>query len=179
MDERFIDACEDDNLALVKSMAPSADTTSISFGLCWAAMYGHCDIVIYLVSIGADFKGYGGDGLPIRWASMNGHLPVVQYLLSLGAAISSDDVSFAADKGHFEVVKCIMETTGVGPTVMSEKCQAYFAFCKRMATQKQVRAQRTIYFWWIPICYDMTRECGKRMAVKNLQVYEQLILSNM
>jgi hypothetical protein len=33
------------------------------------------------------------------------------------------------------------------------------------------RAQKKIYFWWIPICYSLDRECGRRMAKKNYDKY--------
>lgn len=177
LDERFIDMCETGNLAEVKRLSPShsLDSPSLAFGLCWAAMYGHCDIVVYLVSLGVDFRGYGDDGLPIRWAAMNGHLPVVKQLLSVGATINPSDISIASDNGHFELVKYIMSTTGVGPTNVSQKLQDYFLFCDRMEKKKQERAQRKIYFWWIQICYDMNRECGKRMAENNFREYEKLL----
>lgn len=32
-------------------------------------------------------------------------------------------------------------------------------------------AAKKIYFWWIPICYDLNRQCGQRMALKNYQDY--------
>jgi len=31
----------------------------------------------------------------------------------------------------------------------------------------EIKAQKKIYFWWIPICYNTTRNCGQRM-MKNL-----------
>ena len=39
-------------------------------------------------------------------------------------------------------------------------------FIRIMATlyqSNQKRAQRRLYFWWIPLCYDLKRDCGKRM----------------
>ena len=101
LDELFIDMCEIGNLAEVKrqSFSHSVDSPSMTFGLCWAAMYGNCDIVVYLVSLGVDFIGYGGNGLPISWAAINGHLPVVKHLLSVGATINPLDVSLPATTG--------------------------------------------------------------------------------
>ena len=173
MDEQFIDACEIGNLDLVKSLSVSVESGSLPFAICWAAMYGNLPVVVYLVSIGADFNA--DDGLPIRWASMNGHFTVVKYLLSLGATIGPSDVSIASDNGHFEIVKYIIDTCGVSPTTLSEQYQAYLLFCSRMIEKKQIRAQKKIYFWWIPICYDMKNECGKRMANHNLQMYRQIL----
>jgi hypothetical protein len=43
-----------------------------------------------------------------------------------------------------------------------------------MKTKIRERAQKKIYFWWIPICYDITRECGQRMMQKNLEKTKEL-----
>jgi hypothetical protein len=36
-------------------------------------------------------------------------------------------------------------------------------------------AQKKIYFWWLPICYDVERESGKTMAKHNLRNYMEII----
>lgn len=36
------------------------------------------------------------------------------------------------------------------------------------------RAAKKLYYWWIQICYDITRPVGKRMAEKNYQRYVDL-----
>lgn len=36
------------------------------------------------------------------------------------------------------------------------------------------RAQRRLYFWWIRICYDMTRDCGKRMMENSWKKVEAM-----
>ena len=43
-----------------------------------------------------------------------------------------------------------------------------------MKTKIRERAQKKIYFWWIPICYDVNRETGKRMMMKNLEKAKEL-----
>ena len=50
---------------------------------------------------------------------------------------------------------------------------------KEILQRSQIRAQKKIYFWWIPICYSLDHPsgCGKRMALKNLQKFEELCLS--
>ena len=37
-----------------------------------------------------------------------------------------------------------------------------FLTYKRVLHKTRVRAAKKIYYWWIPICYDMSRECGRR-----------------
>ena len=64
-----------------------------------------------------------------------------------------------------------------GRQLSKEKGIAYFNFCQKMKDRTRIRAQKKIYFWWIQICYDMSRKCGQRMAQYNLNSYEQLIRS--
>ena len=45
-----------------------------------------------------------------------------------------------------------------------EEYIAYTDFCQRMHAKVRDRAQKKIYFWWIPICHDQNRECGKRIT---------------
>lgn len=35
-------------------------------------------------------------------------------------------------------------------------------------------ANRKLYFWWIPICYDTERECGKRMMKREWERIEKM-----
>lgn len=43
---------------------------------------------------------------------------------------------------------------------MTEK---FIRIMAKLYQSNQKRAQRRLYFWWIPICYDLNRDCGKRM----------------
>jgi len=52
--------------------------------------------------------------------------------------------------------------------------QKYVAFCGKMKIKIREQSAKKIYFWWIPICYDTTRNCGKRMMVKNLEKAKEL-----
>ena len=51
----------------------------------------------------------------------------------------------------------------------------YFSFCKRMNEKKRIKAQKKIFFWWIPICYDLTKPCGQRMALFNLFSFNEMM----
>jgi hypothetical protein len=37
--------------------------------------------------------------------------------------------------------------------------------------KNQVRAQKKIYFWWIPLCYDPNSKSGQKMAQKSYETY--------
>ena len=38
---------------------------------------------------------------------------------------------------------------------------------KRVLEKTRHRAQKKIYFWWLPICYDPRRESGQRMMFQS------------
>ena len=79
----------------------------------------------------------------------------------------------ACKEGDLERVKYLYEA-GANISKISEKHKKYILFCEKMKTKIRERAQRRIYFWWIPICYDINRECGKRMMQKNLEKAREL-----
>ncbi len=62
-----------------------------------------------------------------------------------------------------------------GKQLSTEQVDIYTTFCKKIEEKRKIRAQKIIYYWWIPICYDMKRECGKRMAQRSLKEYENMI----
>jgi hypothetical protein len=102
-------------------------------------------MVKYLIEeVGADIRNR--NDCAIYLASLNDKLQVVQYLYENGADI----------------------------TRISEKHQKYILFCEKMKRKIRERSQKRIYFWWIPICYDVSRETGKRMMLKNLEKAREL-----
>jgi hypothetical protein len=56
-----------------------------------------------------------------------------------------------------------------------EVCKRYITFYEKIQKKIRDRAQKKIYFWWIPICYDTTRDCGKRMMIKNWENTQRLL----
>ena len=141
-----------------------------------ASQNGHYEVVKYLCELGADFRS--DNDHTIRWASWSGHLPVVKYLCELGADIQSDDnyaIRKASDANHIEVVMYLYEK-GADISKISEKHRKYILFCEKMKNKIKEKAQKKIYFWWIPICYSLTHHsgCGKRMMMKNVKKAQEL-----
>jgi ankyrin repeat protein len=135
-----------------------------------ASTNGHLSIVMYLVSMGSEIRQY--EDYALRNASMNGHLDVVMYLVSLGLDIHSCEdqaVKRASENGHYEVANYLI-SIGADISKTTERYQRYILFCEKMKN----KAQKKIYFWWIPICYDVNRETGKRMMMKNLEKAKEL-----
>ena len=44
---------------------------------------------------------------------------------------------------------------------------------KKFVANVRNQAATKIYFWWIPICYDLNRACGKRMAEIQWNKYQE------
>ena len=65
-----------------------------------------------------------------------------------------------------------MEQRGVNlsvefPPYFLDLFDRYKRVLEATRNRKRNRAQKKIYFWWIPICYDITRACGQRMRDKS------------
>jgi ankyrin repeat protein len=140
----------------------------------YACENGHIEVVKFLVSLGANVRMK--DDTTLRRSAQNGHIEVVKYLCEAGADIhlyNNSAVTWASWNGHIEVVMYLYERGAdiSNITYDHEKC---ISFCEKMKQNIRHRAQKKIYFWWIPICYDITRNCGKRMMEKNLDKAKEL-----
>ena len=135
-----------------------------------ASRYGRLDLVKYFVSQGATINEC------LVQASIGGHLDVIKYLISQGANVTdySHAIHCASWNDHFDVVKYLAEQ-GAETSYIDMKSRKYLYFCYKMKEKIRIRAQKKIYFWWIPICYDVKRECGKRMAQHNFNTYKKMI----
>ena len=144
----IVQACMSGRLAVVKLLVARGAHYRYSddWPLCISARSGHLHLVDYLITKGANPRAYSD--LPLTWASKNGHLEVIKALVDAGVPIS-----LITNSNHLR----------------------YLTFCKTMALRLRERAQKKIFFWWIPICYDMTLEVGQRMFDKNLQKYMSLM----
>ena len=175
-------ACENGHVEVVKYITSQeyikhSLQISCVYALELACENGHLEVVKYLVSQGLHFRT--NEACLVQWASRNGHLEIVKYFVSQGACIRSDHdlaIRWALENDHLELVKYLL-SQGVPIARISENKKAlhYISFCKRMEENIKIRAQKIIYYWWIPICYNMLRECGQRMAQKNLESYKEII----
>lgn len=75
--------------------------------------------------------------------------------------------------GHVEVVRLLVKG-GADANMMSAFDKTVFTFYERIEEKRRIRAANKIGTWWIPICYDTSRDCGKRMMEKEWSKTEKL-----
>lgn len=141
-----------------------------------AAYNGRLTILEYLVDLGAGADVPSDNNVAVWNAARGGHLDCIKFLVSRGADITrvtedEDVMSDLSSNKKFEVVKYLVDH-GASREIIYGRTLRYIQFCDR----KKIKAQKKLYYWWIQICYNMERECGKRMAQKNLEEYKKLIL---
>lgn len=78
-----------------------------------AALYGHKDMVVFLLEQGASIETAGILGSPLQTAALMNHEPIVQLLLSYGADINSNGTTgnalhISSIKGHATIVKLLI-----------------------------------------------------------------------
>ena len=148
----IVNAATNGHLRVVKLLVESGANCSFlnDWPLCLAARGGHLSTVEYLISKGSDprIDNY----LPLRWASAHDHLELVKFL------VLNANPSTPLD------------------TFITPRQRKYISFCLEMEKKLRDRAQKKIYFWWIPICYDTARPVGTRMMHRNLAEFERLSL---
>jgi len=137
-----------------------------------ACQMGSLEKVDFLVSRGVDV---GKLGPQLCICARHGHLDCVESLIRAGANVHTDNdaaVRMASLNKHFEVVRVLCEA-GANRTLIDPKSEKYLKLIERTRN----RAQKKIYFWWIPICYDPKRDSGKRMMARSWEETHALLMS--
>jgi len=174
---QFFSACKKGNVVKVAKYIACRDNISeeVNVAVRLASLYGNLEVVKCLVANGADVRSM--DDCCVSWAAKRGHLDVVKYLVSQGADARTYNDEAASTAGNFEVAKYLVTECGANIDRVSDRCRAYIEFCERIACKNKISAQKKIYYWWIPICYDMDHPsgCGQRMAQRNLDAYLEIL----
>ena len=83
------------------------------YALRCATLYGHLDIVKYLIEKGASINIM--DDLPLRLATYNGNFKMVKYLVEKGADVSfkaNASLRWACKKGYIDIVLYLRTLAG-------------------------------------------------------------------
>jgi hypothetical protein len=134
----------------------------------------HIQIVKYIVStFELDLNSeFGSEALSKACMNVNDIWRIVHFLITKGCDPKklSDRVIRQCDWCFKYDTLYVLYSQGVVKiSTLSRMAQAYIE--KRKCVENE--AARKIYFWWIPICYDLKRECGQRMMNKILNRIEQ------
>ena len=156
-------ACENGHFEIVKYLIEKGSSSIFLFSI--ACSKGHHLILEYIISL---------YGIPLLVKShliracINDHLSIVTCLLDRNITLLEGDIKKISEKGSYEIVNYIVKKLNINQEHLSERYKTYTLFCQKMKNKNRIRAQKKIYFWWIQICYDITKPCGKRMAHHNL-----------
>jgi len=172
-------ACERGHLDVVKYLGSKGAhaTAHDNIAIIQAVINGHFEVVKYLVdNLGVNPRANKDWALCL--ASGTGRLSIVRFLCDRGANVCVDNnlpLKWASDNCHFETVEYLCKRGAQESRITNVRTLNFIMFRKKMESKQKERAQKKIYFWWIPICYDIRRECGKRMQDRNVKAYQEMI----
>jgi hypothetical protein len=140
---------------------------------------GRLEVAQFLVSIGASVSCE--ENYPLRLAAEYGFVEVVRFLCEAGADFRVDDnipIVRAIENNHLEVVRYLVEVgADRNKIAVGSRAARYLALLERTQQKIRNRAQKKIYFWWIPICYDPNRDSGKRMMARSWEETHALLMT--
>jgi len=150
--------------------------TKNSYALTISAERGQIDIVTYLLLKGAIITN-----ACLCFTALKGHFEIVNLFLDRGVDISKENfrlITWCLTQKIYKIVYDIIENRKLFvPLYILENPKYSFLYKRYVKLQKFKermlhKAATKIYFWWIPICYDVNRECGKRMMERSWQRVE-------
>jgi len=140
---------------------------------------GHLHTLVFLKSHNFDIMQQCGFGF--RIACRNGHLHIVRFYVQHN--INKEKVPHA-------IFTCLrLRIFNVAEYLLSKYSQEFFSSCFRSESMEtyekyiilkkkfEHKAATKIYFWWIPICYDVNRDCGKRMMERSWERVQKIYLT--
>lgn len=137
-----------------------------NYALRVASIHGYFEIVKILIDNGSE-----NHPAALLFATEFNHAKIVTFLCAHGATQINQAIKKASDKKFFEVAK-ILYTFKADISLVSNTCKEYILLCLKLEEKKRVWAVNIIGRWWIPKCYDLNRESGKRMAQKGWEEIE-------
>ena len=190
--ENGADVCTDNNWALyyaslnehfdiIKYLVENGADVNGSNGciLRCAVSTGNIEIIKFLIGKGSNIhENFFITCIPTIIYTPN-IINIVKFLVGKGCDIHADDwfIKFCSFKEQFQIVRYIVDECNGSILDVSTKCLKYLSFCKKMEEKRKIRAQKIIYYWWIPICYSLTHpsKCGWRMAQRNVDEYKAMM----
>lgn len=171
-------ACSYGHLEVVKVLCEhgaTQDIIDLQEPYFQAIIYGYLSVVKFLFATNTDMPLYNDRGICL--ASNYGHFEIVKFLYTVGANVQAHDnlpMVYATYSYHFDIAKFLYQR-GASIKFASQEGKRYLQFCDKMEAKRRIWAVNKIGSWWIPICYDLNRDCGKRMMEKGWNRIEDMV----
>ncbi len=172
-DEALHQACIDGNLQLVKFLIDSGASLkkNMSAILFSASCHERWKVVQLLGALGVDLSLYGTQSLLCAMRCSN--LKMIKYFIRFGVPLRDNFMAIPCDFGHINVAMFLLDCgADINNILLCDRHRKDLEEYKN-SKERKIRAVNKIINWWIPICYDMSRPCGRRMAEKNYLQYEK------
>jgi hypothetical protein len=150
----------------------------------FAVENGHLEVVKFLHQSGVELEKFSYDNnFHITWSTCNGHYEVVKYICDYickrfgnksilhtkqetGMSFIDDLIRLSCLKLQFNKLTEYFLALGADT---SNIFSPFLRFHIKMLRNIPEKAQKKLYFWWIPICYNLNDAsgCGQRMMQKN------------
>lgn len=137
--------------------------------------YGFIKVMEKLLKLNANHQSFGS--ISLRTAAMGGRYSVMKRLLEL-CKFHSDtyDSAFLISMYDSKYNEALL----VLPYISNDYREAFYWYVTLLGRYEifrkkiETKAQKKIYFWWIPICYDPNREVGKRMMERSWKAFQEM-----
>ena len=107
---------------------------------------------------------------------------MVDYLLKKGIIVTEEAIRKATYNNYNYDVLILLYGSKSNDEIAKDmnltgRQRRYLLFHRRVRMRKMLKAQKKIYYWWIPICYSLDHPsgCGHRMAEKNYQAFLNIV----
>jgi ankyrin repeat protein len=188
------------HLEIVQFLFEKWDGLDVNRHFQWACYSGQLQVAQFLFEKGTNVNDTAGKYTALEGACIGGYIEIIKFLFENGALITDHRAFQAACKyGHFEIVKFLVEKgadvnvglrntrftkhfeiarflvqKGADRSLLTRKTMRYVSFCEKVENRRRIAAANKIGTWWIPICYDLNRECGKRMMERSWKRVEEM-----
>lgn len=139
-------------------------------------------------------------------ASFSKNLDMIRYFIEYGNVVCVDDLLHAFTCGNLDSAKLFLDEEYIGvddedfkamrhasernymelifflsdyganTDMLTPRQKTILSFRNKRVQKKLTKAANMIGTWWIPICYDLNRECGRRMQDKILNRIESYVI---
>lgn len=146
--------------------------------LCKSMEYGLIEVYDELLILGAEESTHGWYILRIGMMSAN-YSMMKHIIRRIKAPIEIYDSGFLIAMNGERYNHALL----VLPFISDDYRQIFFIYVdfllryEKFIKRVERNAAKKIYFWWIPICYDHRRECGRRMMELSWRGFNRLVFA--